>query len=90
MISEHTEYHQVADRVRREHGPRAHAHALQSLAQATEDCNQERVAFWRYVALMLALRSPLRIDGASRELVFEYATQMSNFADSSQRLVIHI
>jgi hypothetical protein len=66
MTSDPTESYRVANRIRREHGPRAHAHALQSLAQATEDRNPERVAFWRYVALVLALRSPLRIDGISQ------------------------
>jgi hypothetical protein len=63
MTSDHTESFRVADRVRREHGPRAHAHALQSLAQATEDCNPEKVAFWKYVALVLALRSHTRAGG---------------------------
>jgi hypothetical protein len=58
MTPERIETSQIADQMRRTHGSRAHAHALQSLAQATEDRNPEKVALWRYVALMLALGTP--------------------------------
>jgi hypothetical protein len=61
MGPEQVETSRIADQMRRTHGTRAHAYALQTLAQATEDCNLKKVELWRYVSLILALKTPTRI-----------------------------
>jgi uncharacterized protein YegL len=60
MTSE-MEYVRVADALRRDLGSQAQAHALQELVQATQEENAERVEFWRYVSLLLALGTPFDI-----------------------------
>jgi hypothetical protein len=51
----------VADALRRDLGAQARSHALQELVQATEEGIVERVEFWRYVSLLLALGTPFDI-----------------------------